>query len=300
MVLERYQRWLRGGADVVGINRRNVELVYANNRRTDYRFADDKLLAKRRLHAAGVPSPETLIEIDGIHAIAEAVARAASLEHFVIKPASSSGGRGIVVIGERTGERTWRRAGGDAFDESELRQHLANIVYGAFSNDESDCAYLERRVVPHRLLYELCPTGLSDLRVITLQGTPLMAMMRVPTAQSQGRANLHQGALGLAIDLASGTTFRALHRGRSVDRHPETHKPLLGLAVPAWPRVLDVAQRAARSVPLGYLGVDVVLDEEATPLVLEINARPGLEIQNVNGRGLGAALRALDASEHHE
>lgn len=291
MALERYRQWLHGNREVVGINQRNVELVYAHNRRTDYRFADDKLLAKRKLREAGVPSPETLIEVDGVHSIADAVARAAALEHFVVKPASSSGGRGIVVVGERSDEGGWRRSSGEAFDTEELRQHLANIVYGAFSNDESDRAYLERRIVAHSMLHELCPNGLSDLRVITLCADPLMAMMRVPTVQSQGRANLHQGALGLAIDLVSGTTFRALHRGQAIRRHPDTGRALLGLAVPNWTAVLDVAQRAARSVPLGYLGVDIVLDQQATPLVLEINARPGLEIQNVNGRGLGVPLR---------
>ena len=31
--------------DIVGINRRNVELVYAYNRRKDYPLVDDKILA---------------------------------------------------------------------------------------------------------------------------------------------------------------------------------------------------------------------------------------------------------------
>jgi hypothetical protein len=31
-----------------------------------------------------------------------------------------------------------------------------------------------------------------------------------------------------------------------------------------------------------FLGCDVVLDETSGPLLLEINIRPGLEIQNVN------------------
>lgn len=292
MAFEALRRMLGRRHDVVGINRRNVELVYALNRRSDYRFADDKLLTKQMLHAAGVPSPATLIVVEGLHSIAAALDGAAASEQFVVKPASSSGGRGIVVVGERIGEGRWSRAGGAVLQREELRHHLANIVYGTFSNDQSDRAYFERRVVAHPLLQELCPTGLSDVRVITLAGTPLMAMLRVPTAQSQGRANLHQGALGLALDLRTGTTFRALHRGRLEQLHPDTARPLLGLTLPAWSDVLSVARRAAACVPLGYLGVDIVLDRDATPLVLEINARPGLEIQNVNGRGLGDALRA--------
>jgi len=46
-------------------------------------------------------------------------------------------------------------------------------------------------------------------------------------------------------------------------------------------------------VPLNYVGVDIVIDETDGPLILEINARPGLEIQNINGFGLGAALENI-------
>jgi len=126
----------------------------------------------------------------------------------------------------------------------------------------------------------------------------VVSMIRVPTAQSGGRANLHQGGLGVAVDLVTGRTFRALHRGRTVERHPESGAPLVDLELPGWARVLEVAASAAHAVPLGYLGVDVVVDRTRGPLVLEINARPGLEIQNVVGEGLARALaRAAAAAE---
>jgi glutathione synthase/RimK-type ligase-like ATP-grasp enzyme len=37
---------------------------------------------------------------------------------------------------------------------------------------------------------------------------------------------------------------------------------------------------------LGYLGVDLMIDEDKGPLMLEVNARPGLAIQLANGIGL--------------
>ncbi len=67
--------------------------------------------------------------------------------------------------------------------------------------------------------------------------------------------------------------------------------------MPSWDGVKDVARRAAAAVPLGYLGCDVVVDEHRGPLILEINARPGLEIQNVHGYGLGRAIRGGRMSE---
>ena len=120
-----------------------------------------------------------------------------------------------------------------------------------------------------------------------------MGMVRIPTLASGGRANLHQGGIGVAMNLATGVTFRAVSRGESVLRHPETGGALIGRQLPHWEQTLEVARLAAASVPLGYVGVDIVVDAVRGPLVLELNARPGLEIQNINGRGLGAALAAV-------
>lgn len=281
----------RGRGEVVGINRRNLLLVYPHNDRRDYPLADDKLLAKERLAAGGVPVPETLAICDGLYAVPRTVEALLEGRDFVVKPANGAGGEGILVLAERLGPGRWRRAGGGTLDAGELQHRLADIVFGVYSNQLEDRAFVERRIDPHPFFRALWAEGLCDVRVITLRGRPVMSMIRVPTAESGGRANLHQGGLGVAVNLGSGRTTRGVHRGEAVERHPESGAPLVGLEVPAWPEVLEVARRAARSVPLGYLGVDVVVDRERGPLVLEINVRPGLEIQNVNGAGLGPALR---------
>jgi alpha-L-glutamate ligase-like protein len=287
----RLEALLARRALVYGINRRNLGLVYPNNARRDYPYADDKLLAKEVFRAKGVPVPETLAVCDGLFAVPGVVEALRGRSRFVVKPANGSGGGGILVVGEWLAERgAWATAGGGEVAPVRLARHLADVVFGVHSNQLEDRAFVEERVEPHAFFAALWADGLCDVRVIALRGEPVMSMIRVPTAESGGRANLHQGGLGIAVDLASGRTYRALHRGRAVARHPESGAPLLDLAVPSWPEVLDVARRAARAVPLGYLGVDVVVDAGKGPLVLEINARPGLEIQNVNGRGLGEVL----------
>jgi alpha-L-glutamate ligase-like protein len=275
--------------DLVGINRRNVELVYAENPRRFYPIADDKLLCKEHLERAGVAVAATVAVCDGLAAIPRTLALLAGRDQFVVKPAHGSGGAGILVVGERRGDG-WVRAGGELVTLHDLHRHLADIVFGAHSGDLSDRAFVEDRIVPHPLYVDLWRDGLCDLRILTLRGEPVMAMVRVPTAQARGRANLHQGGIGLAIDLDTGRTVRAFHRGRAVVHHPESGAALLDLQLPAWPEVLAVSRAAAAAVPLGYLGVDVVVDRTRGPLVLEINARPGLEIQNVHGRGLAAAI----------
>jgi alpha-L-glutamate ligase-like protein len=278
---------------VVGINRRNLTLVYPHNRRSDYPIADDKLLAKEKLQAAGVPVPETLAVCEGLYAVPSVVDALRGRGGFVVKPANGSGGGGIVVVGEwLPEENAWRRAGGRPITPAQLQRHFADLVFGVHSNQLEDRGFVERRIAPHAVFAALWADGLCDVRVITLRGSALMAMIRVPTAESGGRANLHQGGLGIAVDLSTGRTFRALHHGRAVTHHPESGAPLLDLRLPAWPEILEVSRRSAGAVPLGYLGIDVVVDRDRGPLVLEINARPGLEIQNVNGRGLGEVLAA--------
>ncbi len=298
----------RRRGDLYGMNRRNIDLVYRHNRRRDYPLADDKLLAKQTLQAAGVAVAETLAVCDGLFAIPSTLERLDHEQDFVVKPANGSGGDGILVVGERLHstqveldrhfgprggeliETSWQRAGGGTVTREELHQHLAHIVFGAFSREAEDRAFVERRVRPHPVFQELWADGLCDVRVITVETVPTIAMVRVPTAMSHGRANLHQGGIGLAVDLPSGITFRAVHRRQPIERHPENGGRLIGIQLPDWSRLLEVAVRAAEAVPLGYLGVDLVVDVEHGPLVLEINARPGLEIQNVNGIGLGGAL----------
>ncbi len=291
-VARRWREVMRHRHELVGINRRNVELVYAYNPRRHYPIADDKLLAKERLTAAGVPVSDTLHVCDGLFAIPRVMAALADAEQVVIKPANGSGGDGILVIGERLGPGRWRRAGGAELHARELERHLAEIILGSFTSMLADRAFVERRIRPHALFHELWPDGLCDIRVITLDARPVMAMVRVPTRASAGRANLHQGGLGLAIDLRTGRTFRAVTRGRAITHHPESGMPLVDLALPHWDEVLDVARRAAAAVPLGYLGCDLVVDAARGPLILEINARPGLEIQNVHGYGLSRAIGA--------
>ena len=106
-----------------------------------------------------------------------------------------------------------------------------------------------------------------------------------------GRANLHQGALGIGIDIATGRTVRAVHHGKPVDHHPDLGIHLIGIQMPQWDKILDIAVTCQEMTGLGYLGADIMIDETLGPLMIEVNARPGLAIQMANGVGL---LRRLE------
>jgi alpha-L-glutamate ligase-like protein len=281
---------LRRRETVFGINRRNVELVYAHNRRGDYPKADDKALCKRLLEARGVPIPRTIHMCSNLYDAHTALKVLESHDEFVLKPANSSGGNGIIVIKGRTSDGSWLGSGDKCFTRAALERHIANIVFGAFSGDQADKAIIEERVNFHPILQELSGGG-GDLRVLALRGRPFQAMLRLPTNASGGRANLHQGAIGVAVDIETGTTGQAKIAGRTLSTHPDTGCTLTGVQLPHWDEVLETARAAAAAMPLGYLGIDILMAVDRGPLVVEVNARPGLEIQNVNGIGIGGALQ---------
>jgi hypothetical protein len=79
-----------------------------------------------------------------------------------------------------------------------------------------------------------------------------------------------------------------------ITHHPDTNYPLNGIQVPFWKEMLHIAARTSDMTGLGYLGVDMVIDQARGPLLLELNARPGLQIQVANQKGLRNRLELID------
>jgi alpha-L-glutamate ligase-like protein len=140
--------------------------------------------------------------------------------------------------------------------------------------------------------------GVPDIRVIVFLGVPVMSMVRLPTRMSGGKANLHQGAIGAGIDITNGTTLTAVWQNNIVDEHPDTGTPVTGVRIPHWDRLLHIAARGYELTGLGYIGMDLVLDKDKGPLILELNARPGLNIQIANRSGLLPRLKLVEQHHH--
>ncbi len=280
---------LDSSMSVMGINRRNRNWVLRLNPRRYFPLADDKLQTKRLLESAGVSVPPTITTFGSFFELSDLEHRLAGSDEFVVKPARGRAGQGILVVTGRNGSR-FRLSGGSVIDLGQLRRHIADIVFGVYAFDKADVALVEKRIEPSGFFGQLCPEGLPDVRVVVVENKAVAAMIRIPTRRSGGRANIHQGAVGLGLDLASGRTTRAWHGRRYIDEHPDTGMRITGIEVPGFQALLSTALKAAKVVPLGYLGVDIVVDRDMGPLVMEVNARPGLEIQNVCGEGLRAIL----------
>jgi alpha-L-glutamate ligase-like protein len=280
-------------AGVLGINARNTLYTLRCNPRSRYPLVDDKLASKRACQEAGIPVPK-LLAVARVHLEAKRLPKLLRGERsFVLKPARGAMGNGIVLL--RRAEDGSLRRSGRPYSEAEFVYHAAGIISGLYSlAGHVDVAMVEECLEVHPGLAALVSEGVPDVRVIVYRGIPVMAMTRLPTRASGGRANLHQGALGVGIDLSTGRTVHAMLRNRPVRSNPETGRTLLGHEIPSFDRVLEIAVAATDQVGLGYVGADVVVDAQHGPVILELNARPGLAIQIANRAGLRPWLDAVD------
>ena len=279
---------------VLGINRRNAEYVSQWNPRRLYPLVDDKLRTKELAIAAGMPVPELYAVVDAQHDIRRLPEMLRTHEQFVVKPAHGSGGNGILVITGRRGE-LYRKSSDEVMDWDELDHHISNALSGLYSlGGQRDKVFIEYFVQSAPELEMISYRGVPDIRLIVYRGYPVMAMVRLPTHLSDGKANLHLGAVGVGIDLSRGITLRGVQGIDIVDVHPDTGNRLADLEIPHWNRILRMAAECFELTELGYLGVDLVLDEKQGPLILELNARPGLAIQIANGSGLRRRLEVID------
>ncbi len=283
-------------AGVLGINNRNAEYIMGYNPRSRYPLVDNKVLTKRLAKEYGIPTPELYHVIEHHGSLKNLKAMLEGLNEFVVKPARGSGGSGIVLIAERT-EQHFITQSKKPITLEYLSYHISDILSGIFSlQGQEDHAIIESLIHPDQTFAAVTYQGVPDVRIIVYRGIPAMAMVRLPTKDSDGKANLHRGAIGAGIELSTGKTITAVHKSQIVTHHPDTGNPVSGLQVPHWDTMLSIAGLATDMTGLGYIGVDIVIDRDQGPVLLELNARPGLAIQMANKHGLLKKLEHIDAA----
>ncbi len=283
---------------ILAINRRNAEYIFRYNPRRLYPLVDDKLLTKQLAQNNGIAVPQ----LYGVVNLAGQVRGLPKIlkDHFdfVIKPAHGSGGRGVLVISEQL-NGNFRKQDDSVITLDELNHHTFGVLSGLFSlGGQPDSAMIEYKVAFDSIFESVSYKGVPDIRIVVFLGVPVMSMVRLPTRSSKGKANLHQGAIGAGIDLGTGTTLSGVIGNDIVTEHPETLKSFVGIQIPYWDDLMQLASRCYNLTGLGYLGVDIVLDKIKGPLLLELNARPGLNIQIANMAGLLPRLHLVE--ERHE
>jgi alpha-L-glutamate ligase-like protein len=280
---------------ILGMNRRNAACILDHNPRRLYPLVDDKLRMHHLCQRIGVPTPAVYAVVASYSSLRRLPEMLGNRGDFVIKPNKGSAGRGVLVLLGRDGD-SFVRHNGEKLRMDSLQQHMSDILSGMYSlGGRPDEVIVQQRIRLHPAFEALSYKGIPDVRVILYRNEPAMAMLRLPTKESNGRANLHQGGIGTGVDLDTGVTNHAVQHNRFVERHPDTSNLLVGMRVPYWKEVLEMSRRVARATGLGYIGVDIVVDVHEGPMLLEANARPGLAIQIANNHGLVPRLEAIDA-----
>ncbi len=286
---------------ILGINNRVGRYILRHNDRKNYPLVDNKVLTAERALAWGIPMPDNYLVVENYGSLKNLHLKLEQYESFVIKPANGSQGNGIIVIKEIIREEVdgevrllCRRSNDKLMEIDEVKHHISGILSGLYSlSGQSDTAIIQAKIDRHPIFDQYSFGGIPDIRVIVFEGFPVMSMVRLPTKSSDGRANLHQGAIGAGINMKDGIVNNAVIRSQVVDTHPDTGHIINGLRLPFWREILELASQCYDMVNLGYIGVDIVITPDKGPILLELNARPGLAIQIANLAGLVPRLEKI-------
>lgn len=280
--------------NILGMNARNFLYIRRYNPAFAKRLADDKLATKKLLLENNLSTPQLLATFETREDIRNFDWTTLPTTGFAIKPARGYGGLGILVM-KRWEKTTGRTIIDEVKEKKSLESYILDIQEGAYSLQFlPDVAFIEERIIRHSFFKKLAAIGIPDIRVIVFNRIPIMAMLRLPTAESHGKANIHQGAIAFGIDMRSGVTTSAIFKNKRITRIPGTKIKIQGIKIPEWEKILLLATKAQSISGLGYAGIDIVLDENRGPLVLEINARPGLAIQKANRASLRTRLERVE------
>jgi len=266
---------------VLGINARNLLYVKPFNPKRAIALADDKLKTKAFLTARGIPAAKIFARVETRRQL-NAFDFSALPDECVLKPNCGFGGEGIIILRGRDKRGQFLRGGKQSITRRELLDHMGDILDGRFSlSGRRDTAFFEQLLTPHECFAPFRPVGMPDIRVIVFNLVPVMAMLRIPTAASDGKANLHLGGIGIGIDIAKGITTHAAQYHHMIDELPHGGSPA-GHQIPLWEEILLVCSRIQHITNIGYLAVDITMDQQMGPAVLEVNARAGLSVQIAN------------------
>jgi alpha-L-glutamate ligase-like protein len=283
---------------ILGLNSRSQNYSYPYNTPQGRKIARSKLLTKRILQRPGIPIPQIYAKFRNPRDVLE-FNWSGLPESFALKPSKGLGGEGIIVIKKKSKDGvSWITTQRKKVITDDLKLHSLDILEGAYSvGNIPDYAYIEEYVGRHKRFRKYAYRGTPDIRIIVFNKIPVLAMLRLPTKESGGRANLHQGALGVGIDISTGITTKAIWHADPIKYKPGTKRKLNGIKIPNWTRILEIAVQCQMVSFLGYVGVDIVLHPEKGPMVLEINSQPGLQIQLANMTGLRKRLERVDELE---
>lgn len=273
--------WFFKNYGILGQNARNLNYIGEFNDDLAKKLADSKLKTKEFLANKWVKVSENLAIIKTHHELEDFDLHSLPLP-FVVKPNAGYGGKWIIIFEKKDENENFLSNDGQVYTLEQLKEHIKDILDGFYSlSGNRDKVIFERKIVLDKSIELLWKFWLPDIRVIVFNSVPVIAMLRVPTANSKGKANLHGGACGLGIDIGSGKITYITQFKKMIKSIPGIGD-VRGVEIPHWEDILKLAVKVQQVTNIGYIGCDIVLDDHFGPLLLEMNVRPGLEVQVAN------------------
>ena len=291
---------------ILWINARNLQYIKKFNPKKAIRLADNKYKTKRFLSARWIPVPETYDIIKDRKQLYAYDFSKLPVDDFIVKPVRGSRGRGIyrvklekekleagfleslsfdkilspLSVNASTSCRykiSWKY-----IDDASFRRHLVDILDGKNSlTSRKDTIMLEEVLIPGSWFEQFCAWGLSDIRVIVFNLIPVAAMLRIPTEQSDGKANLDRGAVAMWVEIGSGRIYSMYYKGKIYTKDfPPEYAPFAHQYLSYRDDILSYSSKIQYFANLWYLALDRVITSDG-PKLLEINARAWLKFQNV-------------------
>jgi len=263
----------------------------------------NKYICKRLLeqnYAANLPQTLGLVRKGRYHAECGPHSFLGAIEDsagVVCKPIASGRGKGVHVI--EPGEPY-------QFDgDPTTRDHLTTY------ESTLDEYLVEPQIDQHRFQATVFPDALNTMRILTMvdpdTGEPFLAatVHRFGVPSSAPTDNWSRGGIVAEIDRESGVLTPAVVASgkakRRLERHPTTDTQIAGETVPSWSTVrelvLSIAQEFRTCFP--YVGWDVAIAADGTPLIVEANRATDVDLLQLN-EPLLADERCRRFYEYHD
>lgn len=318
---------------ILGNNARNLLYIKKFNDKKGIRLANNKLQTKDFLVERWIPFAKTYGIISSRKELYEFDFSYLPKKNFVVKPNQWSKGQWVFIVkyieekksdeyieGKKTHvfpkllttrgkqfqkiffqtfewrNHTWHyQIGDNILTDEEFRRRLLDILDGKHSMTLwSDKIIIEEKLIPGELFKEFCEFGLADIRVIVFNLVPVATMIRVPTKDSWGKANLAQWGIWLGIEVWSGKITSLLRKNKIYKiKFPKRFAHFQGKKIPYRNDILFLSSKVQYFVNIGYLALDRVITNEG-PKLLEINARAWLEVQKVSNTRLQKVLDKIE------
>ncbi len=166
---------------------------------------------------------------------------------------------------------------------------------------------IQPRVRQHPDISRIYPHALNTIRIDTFLDGDLVhhtgAALRIGAGGATSD-NWSTGGLAVGIDLETGRLFKRSYRKSKFPQTPFLYHPDSGIAfdsyqLPFWPEVMELVERAARTLPdLHCLCWDVGIAEDG-PLLVETNDLGGMNILQIPRGGIADSPLGRHAARKH-